>query len=64
MASEFVFINQNGRVACGSHGGGYLKSYLESHPQTSSVKTPLDQWERVKVSEAEAAGFLVACEEC
>ena len=57
-----LFINQNGRVVCLRHGGGYLNSAVENRPHAMTIDTPLDNWERLL--KGEVREFNVSCEEC
>ena len=55
-----LYINQGGMVSCRRHGGGYLDSYLEAHPNAQVIDTPLDNW--VRLTAADVAEFDADCE--
>jgi hypothetical protein len=57
-----LFVNQNGRVVCLEHGGGYLRTYMNAHPDATSVDTPLDSWERLLMRDVE--DHDASCEDC
>lgn len=63
MAAKTLYINQNGRVVCLKHGGGYLNSAIENRPNAMNIDTPLDNWERLD-DEVLAEVPDVDCEDC
>lgn len=57
MTTKTLYISNNGRVACSKHGGGYLQSHLEVHPNAREISTPLDHWLRVEPEDGEEFDF-------
>lgn len=53
-----LWINQNGRVVCISHGGTYLQYAEAGGCLESNIFTPLDRWMRTKESDC------ILCEDC
>ena len=60
-ATGTVWINENGRVICLSHGGHYLQSAVKNGAGLE-VSTPLDHWIRFTSDEAVEHGLT--CEDC
>ncbi|MCA1781851.1 MAG: hypothetical protein ABR616_10895 [Dermatophilaceae bacterium] len=58
----YLYVNQNGRIVCAKHGGGYLRSHVEHRPNDAVFTTPLDAWTRVTPDEADE--FDAHCEDC
>lgn len=57
-----VYIDYNGRIACGEHGGAYLKAALEQSPNARTIDTPLGDWVRLTKKEASQPGMQ--CDTC
>lgn len=60
-ATGTVWINENDRVICLSHGGHYLQSAVKNGAGLE-VSTPLDHWTRFTSDEAVEHGLI--CEDC
>lgn len=57
-----IYINENGRTACSSHGGMYLTSAINENPNAKEYDTPADNW--VRLTDKERAEYDLACETC
>ena len=57
-----LYIDANGRVACESHGGTYLRFAIKAQPNLRRYDTPLGDWMRVTKSDVKR--FALACETC
>ena len=42
-----LYINNNGEIACPTHGGSYLRSEYDFAPNRSNYYTPLGTWDRI-----------------
>ena len=60
---RFLYVSNNGIVACLEHGGGYLKDEIARRPDAKIIVTPLDHWERVVDGSVEDR-WTWRCETC
>jgi hypothetical protein len=60
--TNVLYVNQNGRVVCLKHGGMYLETHVERHPDSVVIDTPLDNW--ILLDPSEVARARVSCEDC
>lgn len=63
-----LWVSNSGRIACPSHGGGYLQAAVQQSPRRKTHITPLDHWTQVdalmqQVSHEEY-GETMTCETC
>lgn len=60
-ATGTVWINENGLIACLTHGGHYLQSAAKNGAGIE-ISTPLDHWIRFTAEDAEEHELV--CEQC
>jgi hypothetical protein len=58
-----LYVTDGGMIACGEHGGSYLRAAVARRPKAKRYVTPLDRWEVVDdAMRAEWVGAGVRCE--